>query len=58
MDGVDTMRLNHRPWYLIMAFTITDIGDKGRFTPPGVNDSFYSKSESNSDGALDCVNMS
>jgi hypothetical protein len=40
------------------GFTITDIGDKGRFTPPGLNDSFYSESESNSNDALDCENMS
>lgn len=39
------------------GFTIMDIGGKGRFTPPGMKDNFYTESESNSDGALDCGTM-
>jgi hypothetical protein len=39
------------------GFTITDIGGKGRFTPPGMEDNFYTESESKSDGALHCGTM-
>jgi Protein of unknown function (DUF3405). len=35
------------------GFTITDIGGKGRFTPPGMDDDFYTESESNSVGFLE-----
>ena len=41
------MLLHHNP------FTITEIGGKGRFTPPGIKDSFCTESESTSNGALE-----
>jgi len=39
------------------GFTIMDIGGKGRFTPASMKDNFYTESESNSDGLLDCGTM-
>ena len=39
------------------GFTITDIGGKGRFISPGMEENFYSESESNNGGALDCGTM-
>jgi hypothetical protein len=39
------------------GFTLTDIGGKGTFTPAGMKDNFYTESESNSDGLLDCGTM-
>jgi hypothetical protein len=39
------------------GFTIMDIGGKGRFTPPGVKDNFYTESESTTHGILECGTM-
>jgi hypothetical protein len=39
------------------GFTITDIGGKGRFTPPNMKNNFYTESESNSAGRLDSGTM-
>lgn len=39
------------------GFTIMDIGGEGRFTPSGMKDNFYTESESNSGGLLDCGTM-
>ena len=34
-----------------------DIGGKGRFTPLGMKDNFYTEAESNREGALECGTM-
>ena len=39
------------------GFTIMDIGGKGRFTPLGMKDNFYTEAESNREGALECGTM-
>jgi hypothetical protein len=39
------------------GFTIMDIGGKGRFTPSGMEESFYTESESTNNGALDSGTM-